>query len=571
MKIYKIALSIAATIALASVIIYFSVAEIKNENIFFFLPKNKNKIQLAAVVPHHDLVKEVRREFMKKLGLASQPETIVLVSVNHFNAGSGEIISSDQAWSVANGEKEITADLVVINELKKSGLVQIEPAAFLNEHGIRNLLGEIKEFFPKAKLVPLMIKEPANRGEIKKLAEVLNLNCPNCGLIASVDMSHYQPARLAEIHDAKTLRALAVLDEEQIWQTETDSNAALSLLIDWAKAKNLNHFNLFAHTNSGLLAGNLETETTTHIFGNYSVGAPVKPDNELSFAFAGDSMFGRNVGYYFQKNNFQDLFSNLGNRTLWGTDISWLNLEGPISDKNVEQFPLDHSLVFNFSRQTTEALKYLKITTVGLANNHTMNQGATALNKAKEILQGAGIDWSGDPNKNDAASVKRYKQDDITVALIPVNILSGTSGIEELIKEEKSQNNFVIVLPHWGNEYETTHNAVQESLARVWLAAGADLIIGMHPHVVQDAQIINGKLVFYSLGNFIFDQMFSAETQEGLIISGLISAGKIKIVLTPIISKKMKPEIMRGAERQKIIDRICHSLGEYCKGEVIEI
>lgn len=561
MKIYKIALSVAMAIALVSVIFYFSVLAIKNEN----------NSPLAAVLPHHDLVKEIRREFMERLSRESQPKTIILVSVNHFNAGSSEIITSDQDWLVANGAKKITADLAVIEKLVKNGLVKVEPAAFLNEHGIRNLLGEIKEFFPKAKLVPLIIKEPAKPDEAGKLTRVLAESCPACGLIASVDMSHYQPAELAEIHDTKTLRALMALDENEIWQTEIDSNAALALLINLTKAKDLNRFNLFAHTNSGLLAGNKETETTTHIFGNYSSGGPVSVESGITFSFAGDAMFGRNVGHDFQDNNFLDLFANLGNQTLWGTDISWLNLEGPISDKNVEQFPEEHSLVFNFSRQTIKALKYLKLTVVGLANNHTLNQGAVALEKTRAILEEAEIDWSGDPNKNDSASVRRYRQGDITVALLPVNLLSSADGAEELIKEEKNKNNFVIVLPHWGNEYELTHSASQERLARAWIKAGADLIIGTHPHVVQDAQVIDGKLVFYSLGNFIFDQMFSAETQQGLIISGQISADKLRIVLTPVVSKKMKPEIMRGAQRQKIIDRVCRKLGEYCKGEVVEI
>ncbi|MBI4779088.1 CapA family protein [Candidatus Falkowbacteria bacterium] len=266
-----------------------------------------------------------------------------------------------------------------------------------------------------------------------------------------------------------------------------------------------------------------------------------------------------------------DLFSNLGDRTLWGTDISWLNLEGPISDQKVAQNPKDQSLVFNFSRQAVEALKYLKITAVGLANNHTANQGAAGLSKTKEILEAARIDFSGDPNKVDIEAIRRYKQGNIAVALVPVNFFSGSRGVEEIIKQEKSQNNFVIVLPHWGNEYEIFHNTNQENLAKNLIAAGADLIIGSHPHVIQDAQVINGKLVFYSLGNFIFDQMFSIETQEGLILSGLISAEKIKIVLTPIISKKMKPEIMRGADKEKIIDRICRSLGDYCKEDIIEI
>ena len=571
MKIDRLILIIAVIIALASVIVYFSTVTIKNEDSFSFFHKISGNAELAVVMPHHDLVKDVRRDFFKKLSSASKPQTIILVSVNHFNTGSGDIITSDQDWLVANGEKKINANTAVINKLKDSGLLKIEPAAFLNEHGIKNLLGEIKEFFPNSALVPLMIKEPAKPLDIKKLAEALELNCSNCGLIASVDMSHYQPAHLAEIHDAKTIGSLATLDEEQIWQSEVDSNAALALLISLAKNKNLNHFNLFAHTNSGLLAKNLEAETTTHIFGNYSAGDPAKTDNELSFSFAGDAMFGRNVGYDFQKNNFIDLFSNLGNRTLWGTDISYLNLEGPISDQEIKQNPAEHSLIFNFSRETIEALKYLKITTAGLANNHTYNQGRAGLNKTKEILDKAKIDWVGDPNEASDVSIKRYKQGDLTVALLAVHVLYGASGIEELIKQEKSKNNFVIVLPHWGNEYEIKHSITQEKLARAWIAAGADLIIGGHPHVVQDAQIINGKLVIYSLGNFIFDQMFSAETQKGLILSGSIAAGKIKIVLTPIVSKRMKPEIMRGADREKIIERICAGLGGYCKDDTIEI
>jgi poly-gamma-glutamate synthesis protein (capsule biosynthesis protein) len=295
------------------------------------------------------------------------------------------------------------------------------------------------------------------------------------------------------------------------------------------------------------------------------------PNNELSFAFAGDAMFGRSVGYKFQKNNFLDLFSNFDNSILTDKDIAWLNLEGPISAEAVKQSTEDNNLVFNFSRETIKALKYLKITIVGLANNHTANQGPAALEKTKEILKGAGITAVGDPDKINRDGVKYYKKGEITTALIAVNALYGIKGVEELIKEEKAKNNFVIVLPHWGREYEITHSAAQEKLARAWFAAGADLIIGGHPHVVQDAEVINGKLVIYSLGNFIFDQMFSVETQEGLILSGTISANKLKIVLTPIVSKKMKPEIMLGEEREKIINRICLSLGEYCKNGEIEI
>ncbi|MDP2709295.1 MAG: CapA family protein [bacterium] len=301
---------------------------------------------------------------------------------------------------------------------------------------------------------------------------------------------------------------------------------------------------------------------------NNETAAPAK--EEISFAFAGDVMLGRNVGDRFQKNNFKDLFVNFDAGAFSGKDIVWLNLEGPISDKQVKQNPADHSLVFNFSREAIEALKYLKITTAGLANNHTDNQGQAGLSKTKEILKQAKIEANGEPNTISEAGIVRYRQGELTVALIAVNALYGrTDGMGELIKREKGKNNFVIVLPHWGSEYQTAHGAGQEKMAKNWIAAGADLIIGMHPHVVQDAQLINGKLVFYSLGNFIFDQMFSAETQQGLILSGTISADELKIKLVPIVSKKMKPEIMAGPERQKIMDRICRPLGEYCDGDEI--
>lgn len=318
-----------------------------------------------------------------------------------------------------------------------------------------------------------------------------------------------------------------------------------------------------------LWESNFSAETAVG-FNNHLTGA-AEVKNEISFSFAGDAMFGRNVGYKFQKDNFIDLFSNFDASILAGAAIVWLNLEGPISDKEVAQDPKDDSLVFNFSRQTVEALKYLKITIAGLANNHTANQGKPGLSKTKEMLKLAEISWAGDPNKISEDAIRRFSQGDITVALLPVNALAGVKGVEELIKQEQAKNNFIIILPHWGNEYEITHNAGQEAMARKWIEAGADLIIGGHPHVIQDAQIINGKLVIYSLGNFIFDQMFSAETQQGLILSGAIGVAKIKIKLVPIVSKKMKPEIMSGAAKEKIIDRVCRPLGEYCKGDMIEI
>jgi poly-gamma-glutamate synthesis protein (capsule biosynthesis protein) len=163
-------------------------------------------------------------------------------------------------------------------------------------------------------------------------------------------------------------------------------------------------------------------------------------------------------------------------------------------------------------------------------------------------------------------------QGDITISLIAVNGFDGDlTGLTDLIQQENQSGNFVIVIPHWGNEYQTTHSAKQEQLATTWFEAGTDLIIGMHPHVVQDAQVIDNKLVIYSLGNFVFDQTFSKETQQGLLVTGSITDDTLKLVLVPLVSRKLKPELARGLEKQDLIDRVCKNIQEYCKDGVISI
>lgn len=92
--------------------------------------------------------------------------------------------------------------------------------------------------------------------------------------------------------------------------------------------------------------------------------------------------------------------------------------------------------------------------------------------------------------------------------------------IIKTIKTVKSLNpdNFLIVSMHWGEEYKLINSPAQQKLAHQLIEAGADLIIGHHPHVVQNIEKYQGKLIFYSLGNFIFDQYFSSDTQQGLAV-----------------------------------------------------
>lgn len=533
---------------------------------------NVKNTPLVAILPHHNLVLEQRQKFLQELSKKTQPSTIILLSPNHFNLGSASALTSNHTWLVANGTKQIEPDNKLIDELKKLPEVEITDVFIGKEHGITNLLSEIKDYFPDSKIVPLVFRQDAPSNTVNKVFNNVFELCGNqCGVLASVDMSHYQTASIARIHDELTLRALTNLDEQEIYKAEVDSNQSLLFTILWAKKLGLTKFNLFAHTNSGLIADNPETETTTHIFGDYTTGKNSHYQSSVTFTFAGDGMFGRYIGNQFQENKFKDLFSDLGDRTFWGTDISEINLEGPISDKEITQSTAADNLNFNFSRQTIDALKFLKLTHLGLANNHTFNQGENGLKTTQKLLEDAGLESFGNPNEVSNASIARLDKNGQKLSLIGVNALMSAPGLDESIKAEKAQNRFVIVLPHWGNEYETAHSSKQEELARKWIKAGADLIIGSHPHVVEDAQVIEGKLVIYSLGNFVFDQFFSLETQRGLVVAGKLTTGKLEIVLLPIESRNLKPRIAKDSVRNFVLERVCANLGNVCQGDMLTI
>ncbi len=233
-------------------------------------PVAVESVSLAAVLPHHNLVQARRVQFFQQLSAIYQPATIILISPNHFNSGSGNVLTTDRTWKVQNGITQLEPDLPVINQLVGSQLAVLDDTAFDSEHGITNLIGEVKQFFPNAQFVPIIFKESTAPEHVQELVTLLTENCTDCGVIASVDMSHYKTAAVANANDAVTIQALTNLDHELIWNTDVDSHASLEFLMQWADQHGSTHFNLVDHTNSGELVGNPDIETTSHIFGYYT-------------------------------------------------------------------------------------------------------------------------------------------------------------------------------------------------------------------------------------------------------------------------------------------------------------
>jgi poly-gamma-glutamate synthesis protein (capsule biosynthesis protein) len=199
------------------------------------------------------------------------------------------------------------------------------------------------------------------------------------------------------------------------------------------------------------------------------------------------------------------------------------------------------------------------------------------LEETKTILSENQINYSGDPIECDADYL--YQKDGIVFYSVNVTYPSNCSNeeIADWIKETKFYNpeSFFVVLVHWGTEYKTVNSEAQSGLAHDMIDAGADLIIGGHPHVVQNIEKYNGKLIFYSLGNFIFDQYFSKETQEGLAVGMEIYPDKKIYNLYGIQNKSAQAQLMEEEKKKLFLESLAENssedLKESIKNGIIEI
>ncbi|HSI21014.1 MAG TPA: AmmeMemoRadiSam system protein B [Verrucomicrobiae bacterium] len=517
--------------------------------------RTQGRLITGIVVPHHDIVKEKRAQLFAEIHKRGvSPATVILVSPNHYNSGVGVVQASTRTWTLNEGE--IAPNMQVINRLLQAG-VREESESFTNEHGVRLVLSDIEKNFPDASIVPLIVKEGATESQINQVFTALVETCENCLLVASVDFSHYQPAILANLHDSLTRRLLQNGDKEAVLsKAEVDCGVCLSLLIRWSDHFGAKRFSEFAHTNSGELIADPDIETTTHIFGWYEMGERTVPQKSVSFLMGGDAMFDRGVASLYPGKDLKNVFATLGPRTFWGTDLSLLNLEGPISATPVVPAPAD-SFSFHFPPETVSALDFAHVNAVSLANNHTFNQGAEGLSATRDLLDKAGIQQVGGPSDVDTVRTITIKGEGLNLHVVSVHAITAAPDLTPLIKRLKGNPaDRVLVFPHWGIEYEANHSPMQAALAHAWMDAGADMVVGSHPHVVQDTELYNGKPIFYSLGNFVFDQEFSAETQQGLVLAGEFTENGVTIFALPTQGKDLQPGFTRSARKAAILEEL---------------
>lgn len=232
-------------------------------------------------------------------------------------------------------------------------------------------------------------------------------------------------------------------------------------------------------------------------------------------------------------------------------DIFMLNNEFAYSTRGTEI--KEKSYTFRAHPKRVDILKEMGVDIVSLANNHALDFGVEALLDTFTTLEEAGIDYVGaGPNMERAKAPIYYTIGDTTIAYVAAsrviyamdwyatNDRPGMIGTYDpalfvtSIMEAKENSDFVVVYVHWG--VERTHEPVkyQKDLAKIYIDAGADVVIGCHPHVMQGIEFYKGKPIAYSLGNYWFN---ASKRESGLLKIYLNPDGSTDLQLLPAMNE----------------------------------
>lgn len=491
-------------------------------------PEDNHSVKIGITSHHLPTALPLISSFYKELARSVTPfQTFVIVGPDHLERCRAPIATTKMPYSTAFGAVEI--DQEIEDRILQVG-VFLDDNCFENEHSIGVQAIFIKYLFPGAKIVPLLFSASATEESIKRIAEELSSYGDKITLIISADFSHYQTKDRAKQLDSESEQMIKNLDVSSLGIEHVDSPPAIKLAILLAKKLGVTNPQILGRANSFDFTG-IPENTTGYLNVLFT---DKNAAGQVSLLFLGDLMFDRNIRQAAKKQGNDFIFEPLKN-WLSENDLAIANLEGPITENrsvSVNTLPGEqNNFIFTFDPSLAGTLFSNNIKLVNLGNNHIINFGQRGLESTKQYLDSAGVSYFGAP-ANERSIAKDTKG--VKVVLVNYNQFVGSVAVErtaviEEIKKTKAQADIVIVYAHWGTEYNSIANGAIKNLAHEFIDAGADLIIGSHPHVVQDKEEYQGKMIYYSLGNFIFDQYFSLEVKRGLAVKAKINLADKKM------------------------------------------
>jgi AmmeMemoRadiSam system protein B len=217
----------------------------------------------AGTISHHLFIRNLIAEYFTRLSVCVHPKRIIIIGPNHHARGHSAIAVSALRWRTPFGFVE--PDTAAIREIENSGLACVEEEPFANEHSIGALVPFIRRSFPEARIVPIIFKKVADRGECLRLAGVLSGLMDSTIVLASLDFSHYRTSSEAEREDSASLSVLRSLSLKRVDEAFVDSRPALLTLMALCRETGAEHVQVVQHTNSGILSHDTHVPCTSYI------------------------------------------------------------------------------------------------------------------------------------------------------------------------------------------------------------------------------------------------------------------------------------------------------------------
>ena len=301
-------------------------------------------------------------------------------------------------------------------------------------------------------------------------------------------------------------------------------------------------------------------------------GEGQKPMESFSLVAAGDIMLGRGVGEKIAKRGAEFPFERVVG-LLQKADLAFGNLESPIS--SLGSAAKGKEVTFRAALKAISGMRDAGIDVVSLANNHVMDYGSAALMETMDVLAHNGVVYVG-AGANSAAA---RRPANLTIKGVKVSLLAYTYRFHMVVEAQEQQPgaaiaigeqikadvqkakewaDVVIVSFHWGWEYSDHPDKETRKLAHLTVEAGADLVIGHHPHVIQGVEMYKGSLICYSLGNFIFDQSGQRVTRGLILRCDIGKSGVQKAEFLPVVidAAEFRPELASGKTAKSILSEL---------------
>ncbi|MCD7035589.1 CapA family protein [Metabacillus sp. GX 13764] len=285
-------------------------------------------------------------------------------------------------------------------------------------------------------------------------------------------------------------------------------------------------------------------------------------DEIFTASFMGDIMMGREVKKVTDHKGYDYLFQNV-KPLLQNSDYSTANFEHPVADGLKGGKDPQH-IHIGTDTEAVKALQNMNFTVANLANTHALDYGIQGLDKTFSVMKQHGIDPVGAGRTLEEAKrrISYREYNGIKVATLgftdiypkDYNATKLNPGVLPmkpkifipLIAEAKEKADLVIVNAHWGQEYDTKPHPRQKEFAHAMADAGADVIAGHHPHVLSPVEKYKDTVIFYSLGNFIFDQGWTRTRESAIAQLRVMKDQKARFEITPLQIREGQPSPLRN-------------------------